>query len=139
MIKKALIMLVLLTLIGQVIYFIWTPDSFQLLVLKTLVIVFAVKVFGDLLGRFVFQFPNYDWIYLRDYLKNSLGSTSAVFFAFAVLWYVPIGLDFYWSNQPSIFMHAWGGGLLPAIFYCTINYYEIVRESSDEKRLRRKL
>ena len=139
MIKKVFLLLVALTIVGQIIYIAWTPDSFEVLILKTIATVYIVKILGDMISKFVLKLPNYDWVYIRDYIKNNLGSTSALYFAFAVLWYVPIGLDFYWEKSPSLFMSVWAGGLIPAVFYCIVNLYDIIGEEPNKDRLRRKL
>lgn len=148
---KKILLFILIIIVGQLIFSFWTIEGAVIkdeeasfgraraaLALKFLVITFAVKLAGDFLGKFVFKFPGYDWMYIRDYIKEELFATLGLYFAFAVVWFASAFLIFY-IKDIKLFLSVFCGGLLPAIYYMFIGTYDFVEKDVTEKRMSRKI
>ncbi len=133
------IFFLLLIIFGQLTKMVWPLTSYGGLVFRSLTMAFAIKIMGDILGRFVFKFPNYDWIYLRDYLLNELFGSIGYYVAFVIVWHVPIIISLEWYGYETLLMKIWSSGLMPAVFYMIMHYVNIVSGPNDKKRLRRKI
>ncbi|MFP4456543.1 MAG: hypothetical protein ACLFPS_02695 [Clostridia bacterium] len=153
--KKVLLFLLIIA-VGQLIFMFWNVDNavvgsgeYELgedvlnvdnaqLVVRFLVITFAVKIAGDFLSRFVFKFPGYDWLYIRDYLKEELFATTGIYFAFALVW-LAVSFTVFYAGGVEFLSSVFMGGLPPATFYMLIGTYKFQKKESAEKRLTKKL
>lgn len=153
---KKVMLFLLIVAVGQLIFSFWTIDNALIenvigseegliqiqanaqLALRFLVITFAVKIAGDFFSKFVFKFPGYDWLYIRDYLKEELFATLGIYFAFALVWLAVSFLVFY-VGEVEFLSSVFLGGFPPALYYMFIGTYKFERKESTEKRLKRKL
>lgn len=149
-VKKTILFLLIIA-VGQLIFLFWTIETTVAgsgetvlnvasaqLAMRFLVITFGVKIAGDIFSRFVFKFPGYDWIYVRDYLKEEFLATMGIYFAFAVIWLAG-SFSIFHVGEVEFLSSVLQGGLLPATFYMFIATYKFEKKESAEKRLNRKL
>jgi len=129
----------LLIISGQLVKIVWPFTSYGGLMIRSFTMAFAVKVVGDFFGRFIFKFPYYDWVYLRDYIFNELFGSIGYYVAFVIVWHVPIIVSLEWHGVETWLIKLWGSGLIPAVFYMVMHYVNIISEPRNTKRLRRKI
>jgi len=148
---KKIMIFISIIIIGQAILMFWNIDNPVIqgeyeasknaataLSFRFLVITFAIKLGGDFLGKFVFRFPGYDWMYIRDYLNEELFATLGIYFAFTLVWLAFSFLVFY-VGEVELFPSLFLGGFLPASFYMFLSKYKFEEKESSEKRLNRKI
>ncbi|MFP4456542.1 MAG: hypothetical protein ACLFPS_02690 [Clostridia bacterium] len=153
---KKIVLFLLMIAVGQLIFEFWTIDNVIIenvidsrsglillqanaqLAAKFLVITFAVKIAGDFFSKFILKFPGYNWLYIRDYLKEEFFATAGIYLAFALVWLAVSFLVFY-VGEVEFLSRVFLGGFLPATFYMFIGTYKFVEKDSAEKRLTRKL
>lgn len=153
---KKILLFLLIIAVGQLILSFWTIDNVitenvigseggvvqvqanAQLAMRFVVITLAVKLAGDFFSRFVFKFPGYDWLYIRDYLKEEFLATLGLYFAFALVWLAISFLVFY-VGEVKFLSSVFLGGFLPATFYMFIGTYKFEEKESSDKRLKRKL
>lgn len=156
MTTKKVMLFLLIVAVGQLIFTFWTIDNVLVenvigteggpiqiqanaqLAIRFLVITLAVKIAGDFLSKFVFKFPGFNWLYIRDYLKEDFFATLGVYFAFALVWLAVSFIVFY-AGEVEFLSSVFLGGFLPALFYMFIGTYKFEKKESTEKRLNRKL
>jgi hypothetical protein len=148
---KKILLFLLIIAVGQIIFMFWNVENAVIkgelaaanmaatkLALRFLVITFAVKLAGDFLGRFIFKFPGYDWMYIRAYLSEEFFATLGIYFAFSLVWLAFSFLVFY-IKEVEAFRSLFLGGFLPASYYMFISNFRFDKKESSEKRLSRKI
>lgn len=137
--SKQLILITILAICGQLIYMAWPSSGAAFMITRALIITLAVKAIGDLLGRFVLNIPNYNWVYLRDYLRNEIITQLSFLIIFAVLWVVPSIFMEFWGYSKSLLGIIWNGGLVPTLFYILLQRGAFEQKDSVKRRMKRKL
>ncbi len=150
--KNVFLHFVILFIVGQVLASLIPQILPCVVFFRSIIIVLVMRLASDFLGRFVFKFPSYDWIYFRDYLKEGLFPSLGMDGVFIMFWSIILSVaahlfsrEFMLSfpdRSPMgdfVVSQILGGGVLPACYVMFFEYPKMQRDEKKEKRMRKKM
>lgn len=115
-------------------------------VARAAIVLLFTKIISDALGRWLFRWPQHDWLYFRDYLLNELFESLQYLVLFLALWsgiliilgpeYFDLGIK---NSLPHWVFSIANSALLPTMFILYSLKSSLNKSTSSERRLRRKL
>lgn len=131
------VLFVILIASGQLVFMQFFAESGMISLLRCLIMVTAITLWGDGIGQFVLRLPMYNYAQFFSYIKVEIINQLGFMTIFAAAWCALS--EFINQYEYNTLAFIVDGGLVPAVYYMLIHMNRFNQTDTRKRRLKPKI